>query len=58
MVDVLAGLLIAIPILAAILIAIAPSRMARWLGLLGGLATLGWGIVFACMYPFLSLIHI
>ena len=54
MVDVLAGFLIAIPLLAAILIAIAPSRMARWLGLLGGLATLGWGIVFACMYPFWS----
>ncbi|MEE2680747.1 MAG: NADH-quinone oxidoreductase subunit M [Planctomycetota bacterium] len=54
MAELLAGFLIAIPLLAAILIGIAPSRMARWLGLLGGLATLGWGIVFASMYPFWS----
>ena len=50
----LAGFLIGIPILAAILIGIAPSRMARWLGLLGAMCTLGWGVVFACMYPFWS----
>ena len=54
MAELLAGFLIAIPLLAAILIGIAPSRMARWPGLLGGLATLGWGIVFASMYPFWS----
>jgi NADH-quinone oxidoreductase subunit M len=41
-----------IPLVAAFLIAIAPSRAARWIGLLGGLATLGWGVVFAVLYPY------
>ncbi len=48
----LAGLLLGIPILAAILIMVAPSRLAKWLGLAGALCTLGWGVVFACLYPY------
>lgn len=52
--EVLAGLLIAIPLFAALLIGIFPSKCARWIGLLGGLGTLAWGIVFACMYPYWS----
>ena len=50
----LAGFLLAIPLAAAVLIGLAPSRFARWIGLLGGLGTLGWGIVFGCMYPYWS----
>lgn len=52
--EVLAGFLIAIPLAAAILIGFSPSRWARWIGLFGGLATMGWGIVFAVMYPYWS----
>ena len=43
-----------IPLVTAFLIGISPARAARWIGLLGGLATLGWGVVFACMYPYWS----
>ena len=52
--EVLAGLLLLIPLATAVLIGLAPSRAARWIGLLGGLATLGWGVVFAVMYPYWS----
>lgn len=34
------------------MIGFSPSRFARWIGLFGSLATLGWGLVFAAMYPY------
>jgi NADH-quinone oxidoreductase subunit M len=48
----LAAFFLIIPLVTAIIIGLSPSRAARWIGLLGGLATFGWGIVFAFLYPY------